>query len=385
MNSFEFYNPTRIIFGSGKIQSAGKITAGYGKKALIVTTRGSVEKLGILDTVKKQLEQEEISIHVLSGVDPNPRLSTVYEGAAICKKENIDVIVALGGGSVIDCAKAVAFGAYDNGDLWDFFVCKRSTEKALPLIAVLTISGTGSEMNTNCVITNEELGQKYATHFACSFPKAAIIDPDLHKTVPAYLTASGMTDTISHVLEKYFDGTTDTPIQDRIAEGIILTVIENEGVLKEPQNSVMRANLSWVATLALNGLNDSGRGSDNYDAHTIELELSAKYDITHGAGLAIVQPAWLKFLCKKDPGKFVQFAGRVFGIQTDGKSALETGLQGIDALKNKFKEWGMPTTLKEAGVPKDDLEGLALASTKAPEGSYLNKNDVLNVLQSCWE
>lgn len=385
MNSFEFYNPTRIIFGLGKIQSVGKITAGYGKKALIVTTRGRVEKLGILEMVKKQLEQEGITTFVLSGVDPNPRLSTVYEGAAICKKENIDVIVALGGGSVIDCAKGVAFAAFDDGDLWDFFVCKRTTDKALPLIAVLTISGTGSEMNTNCVITNEKLGQKYATHFTCSFPKAAIIDPELHKTVPEYLTASGMTDTISHVLEKYFDGTPDTPMQDRIAEGVILTVIENEGIIKDLLNSSMRANLSWAATLALNGLNDSGRGSDNYDAHTIELELSAKYDITHGAGLAIVQPAWLAFLCKKDPRKFVQFSGRVFGIKTDGKTDLETGLQGIEALKNKFKEWGMPTTLKEAGVPKEDLETLALASTKAPEGSYLNKDEVLNVLLSCYE
>ncbi len=385
MNSFEFYNPTRILFGTGNIQSVGKVTAEYGKKALIVTTRGSVEKLGILDTVKKQLKHEGISVHILSGVDPNPRLSTVYEGADVCKKEKIDVIVALGGGSVIDCAKAVAFAAYDNGDLWDFFVCKRSTDKALPLIAVLTISGTGSEMNTNCVITNEKLGQKYATHFTCSFPRAAIIDPELHKTVPKYLTACGMTDTISHVLEKYFDGTPDTPMQDRIAEGVILTVIENEGVLDDPGNISKRANLSWAATLALNGLNDSGRGSDNYDAHTIELELSAKYDITHGAGLAIVQPAWLKYLCNKDPRKFVQFAGRIFGIHAQDKTSLEAGLMGIEALKAKFREWGMPTTLKEAGVPKEDLEGLAVASTKAPEGSYLDKNDVLNVLLDCWE
>ena len=240
-------------------------------------------------------------------------------------------------------------------------------------------------MNTNCVITNEKLGQKYSTHFTCSFPKAAVIDPELHKTVPPYLTASGMTDTISHVLEKYFDGTPDTPMQDRIAEGVVLTVIESEGILKDPQNSVLRGNLSWAATLALNGLNDSGRGSANYDAHTIELELSAKYDMTHGAGLAIVQPAWLTFLCKKDPRKFVQFSERVFGIKKDGKTELETGLQGIEALKSKCREWGMPVTLKEAGVPRDDLEGLALAATKAPEGSYLNKNDVLNILLSCYE
>ncbi|MEI6101869.1 MAG: iron-containing alcohol dehydrogenase, partial [Eubacteriales bacterium] len=263
--------------------------------------------------------------------------------------------------------------------------CKRTAQKGLPIIAVLTISGTGSEMNTNCVITNEKLGQKYATHYSFSFPKVAIIDPALHTTVPKYLTACGMTDTISHVLEKYFDGTKDTPIQDRLAEGIVLTVIENENVLAHPDNLSNRANLSWAATMALNGLNDVGRGSDNYDAHTIELEVSAKYDIAHGAGLAIIQPAWLSYLCKKNPEKFVQFAERIFGIKHTSGTPLEVGLAGLDALQNKFKEWGMPATLKEAGVPKADLEGLALASTQAPEGTYLKKEDVYNVLLSCFE
>ena len=326
-----------------------------------------------------------MAVFELSGVDPNPRLSSVYSGAEICRKENIDVIVALGGGSVIDCAKGIAFAAFDEGELWDYFIGKKAAQKALPVIAVLTISGTGSEMNTNCVITNEKLGQKYASHFTVSFPKVAIIDPDLHKTVPGYLTACGMTDTISHVLEKYFDGTENTPMQDRIAEGVVSTVIENENVLKEPQSSVARANLSWAATLALNGLNDAGRGRNHYDAHTIELEVSAKYDIAHGAGLAIIQPSWLKLLCRKNPEKFVQFAGRIFGIDTGRKTAVETGLAGIEALKQKFIKWGMPATLKEAGIPKSDLKTLAEAATQSPEGSYLKYEEIYDVLLDCYE
>lgn len=282
-------------------------------------------------------------------------------------------------------AKAIAFAVFDEGDIWDYFIGKKTAENALPVIAVVTISGTGSEMNTNCVITNEKLGQKYASHFVSSFPKVAIIDPELHKTVPKYLTACGMTDTISHVLEKYFDGTENTPLQDRIAEGIILTVIENENVLKEPSDSIMRANLSWAATLALNGLNDSGRGTKHYDAHTIELEVSAKYDIAHGAGIAIIQPSWLKVLCKKGPEKFVRFESRLFDINTNQKTSLEVGLAGIEALKNKFVDWGMPATLKEAGIPKNDLQALALAATKAPEGSYLNYKKVYDVLVDCYE
>jgi alcohol dehydrogenase YqhD (iron-dependent ADH family) len=320
---------------------------------------------------------------VLTGVDPNPRLSTVHKGAEICRKEKVDVVVALGGGSVIDCAKAIAFAVFDDGDLWDFFTCKRTAQKGLPIIAVLTLAGTGSEMNTNCVITNEKLCQKYATHYSFSFPKVAIIDPDLHKSVPRYLTACGMADMISHVLEKYFDGTDHTCMQDRLAEGVVLTVMENEGVLDRLDNPDMRANLSWAATLALNGLNDAGRGNGNYDAHTIAMEAGAKYDIAHGAILAIVQPAWLRYLCRKDPRKFVQFAQRVFGITAGTRPAVEVGLAGIDALQARFKAWGLPVTLRDAKIPREDLDGLALAATRAPEGAALSKADVFEVLKSC--
>ncbi len=386
MNNFEFYNPTRVVFGSNQIESVGEHTAKYGKKALVVTyDLDKVGKFGHFDKVKNLLKEQGIGVVELTGVDPNPHLSTVYEGVQICRKENVDVIVAVGGGSVIDCAKAIAFAVFDDGDVWDFFACKRTAEKGLPIIAVLTITGTGSEMNTNCVITNEKLDQKYSTHYVFSYPKVAIIDPDLQKTVPKYFTASGMADTISHVMEKYFDFTKDTPMQDRLAEGVVLTVFENEGALDDPEDVIKRSNLTWASTMALNGMNDVGRGSNDYDAHTIEMEASAKYDVTHGVGLAIVHPAWMEHLCKINPEKFVQFAKRVFNLEQGSKSDYDFGMEGIQALKAKFASWGLPRTLKEVGVPEDALETLALTATQAPEGLYLNKDEILKVLQSCYE
>lgn len=381
MNSFQYYNPTRVIFGAGAITNVGEQTARWGKKALVLTTRSVTKRLGMFDRVKASLEKAGVESVDMFGVDPNPRLSTVYEGRALCLKEGVDIIVALGGGSVIDCAKAIAYAVYDDGDLWDFFIGQRVPPKGLPIVAVSTISGTGSEMNTNCVITNEKLDQKYSTHYVFSYPKAAIIDPELHVTVPPYLTACGMTDTISHVLEKYFDGTYDTPMQDRLSEGVTLTVFENEGVLKDPGNVAMRANLSWASVLALNGLNDAGRGGGYYDAHTIEMEISARYDVAHGAGLAVVHPAWMEYLCRRDPSKFAHFAKRVFGI-TGG--AMEAGLSGIAALKQKFARWGMPTRLRDMNVPKEDLRMIAHAAVTSPEGAPLIEEDVVDMLMGCY-
>ncbi|MCK4804214.1 MAG: iron-containing alcohol dehydrogenase [Spirochaetes bacterium] len=384
MNSFQFYNPTKIFFGNGEISRLGKETAKYGKKALMVETRGTLEKLGINERARQLLEESGVEFIELSGVEPNPRLSSVEKGAEICKKNGLDIIIAIGGGSVIDCAKAIGFAAFDDGDIWDFFTLKRKAKNGLPIGVVSTVAATGSEMNTNCVITNKRTQQKYATHYEFSFPKFAILDPELHKTVPKYLTACGMADTISHVLEGYFDGCENTPLQDRIAEGVILTVIENEGILDDLENLIKRSNLSWAATIALNGLNDAGRGGKFYDAHTIEHEVSAKYDIAHGAGLAIVHPAWLFNLCKKSPEKFVQFAERIFKIKKGIKSDLEVGLEGVEALRNKFKSWGLPITLKEIGVEKSLSSMLAEDSTKSPEGIELDKNEVLVVLESCY-
>lgn len=384
MNNFEFYNPTKIVFGPGEVIKIGKNAAQWGKKALLVTSRSSVIKLGIFEKVKASLREFGIETIDLIGVDPNPRLSTVSEGVKLCIDGSVDMIVSVGGGSVIDCSKAIAFCRYDDGDPWDFFTGKRMPRKALPVLSVLTISGTGSEMNSNCVITNESLGQKYVTNFPAVSPKVSIIDPQLMLSVPSYLTACGMVDTISHVLEKYFDGTKSTPMQDRISEGVVLTVIENEKVLSDLADIDSRANLSWASTIALNNIANAGRGYGAFDAHTIELEVSAKYDVAHGAGLAVVHPAWMKHLCLKDPSKFVQFAKRVFNIEKENMSDYECGQKGIEALKERFIAWSMPSSLKLLGVAESDLVKIAKDAVSSPKGKSLNYNEVLNVLKDCW-
>ena len=233
------------------------------------------------------------------------------------------------------------------------------------------------------MITNEELTQKYVTKSAFFYPKVSIIDPELMTSVPRYLTACGMVDTIAHVLEKYFDGTAGVPLQDRISEGIVLTVLENEGIFDHPDDVARRGILAWASTLALNGICDAGRGYGIFEAHAIELEISARYDVAHGAGLAAVHPAWMKHLCYEAPEKFVHFARRVFGI--GGGNALEAGLAGIKALREKFGSWGMPLTLKEMGVSKEELDGIAAAIVNSPKGACLKRDDIFKVLTDCYE
>jgi len=385
MNKFRFYNPVRVFFGPGEMNRLGIEAVKYGKVALLVKTTGPLERLGVYERATQLMTDSGMKVHTLEGVEPNPKLTQVEKGARICRDNGVDVVIAVGGGSAIDCAKAVAFAALDDGDIWDFFLLKRVPKDGLPIGAVSTLAATGSEMNVNCVITNDRTQQKYSAHFEFSFPKFAIIDPELHKTVPRFMTACGMVDTISHVMEGYFDGCGDTPLQDRIAEGIILTVMENERALVNPDDMSARNNLAWAATLGINGINDAGRGGKMWDAHTIEHEVSAKYDITHGAGLAVIHPAWLVHLCRKNPEKFVQFAERVFGIEKANKSDLEVGLEGIKVLRMKFRNWGAPITLKEVGVEKKMLPKLAEHVPKNPEGHALDKKEVLAVLESCYE
>jgi len=385
--NFEFYNPTHIVFGAGEEKRLGELTAKCGKKALIVTTRGKVKELGILGRAQKSLEDAGIAYVTLEGVDPNPRLSTVYEGVKLAKENDVDVVVAVGGGSVIDCAKCIAYSVFETEDIWDLFLCKRTSEKGLPIVALLTLTGTGSEMNTNCVITNDLLSppQKFATHYRHSFPVYSIIDPNLYVTISGWLTACGMVDTVVHVLEKYFKDFGTTPIQDRLAEGVILTLIENSYVLDNLDDIDARARLAWAATMALNGLNDAGRGPGNYDGHTIGMVMSAMYDIAHGASLAPVLPALMRKRVNQNPAKYAQFAVRVFDIDPSGKSDEEIGLEGACKLVELFKSWGMPVTLAEQGIPREDLESIADGALANPEGSYLDKAEVLAVLEDCYQ
>jgi len=383
MKPFDFYNPTRIIFGTGTFARLGKEAARYGKKALLVKAAGPLAKMGVYAKAETLLSEAGLQVVALEGVAANPKLSSVREGIKLCQQQKLEVVVAVGGGSAIDCAKAIAVGAVDEGDVWDFFTGKRAAAKALPIGAVSTLAATGAEMSLHCVITNEAEKKKYATHFEVNYPKFSIIDPELHKTVPRFLTACGLCDAITHAGENYFIGDRNTPMTDRIAEGVILTVIESDKVLDEPDNLELRANHAWAAAIGINGLTDCGRGAFYYGAHTIEHAVSAHFDVAHGAGLAVVHPAWLAYLCEQDPARFAHFAGRIFGIK--GKPAKEAGLAGIAALKAKYKSWGLPVTLKELKVPEDPatFEKIAADCLVDPDSGIKDKKIVLDVLARC--
>lgn len=382
MQKFEFYNPVRILFGPGEFSRLGEQAEKHGKRVLLVKTEGPLEGLGVYKKAENSLKAAGLAVYELAGVNANPRLSSVYEGIKICKDQNIDMVVAVGGGSAIDCAKAVAMGAANDGDVWDFFTHARTPLKSLPIGAVSTIAATGSEMSVHCVITNEKTKQKYATHNEFHLPKFAIIDAELHATVPKYLTACGMCDTIAHT-ENYFAGDINTSLTDRIAEGVILTVLQNEGILSKLGDVGMRNNLAWAATVGINGLTDLGRGAFEYGGHVIEHAISGFFNVIHGAGLAAILPAWMYYRCEKDPSRFAVFAERIFGMKKNGNSEKEIGRSAIDMLKAKFVSWGLPVTLKELDVPEKYFGEIAEVVVHDPDSFIKDKALVLDVLNRC--
>ena len=385
MNNFNLYLPTRIIYGADEFARLGKEAKQFGKVALLVKTAGPLEVLGIYGRAREYLLGEGMEIVELDDVSENPKLSSVYEGCRLCKEKGVDIIIAVGGGSAIDCAKAIAFGAVNDGDVWDYFENKRTASKALPIGVVSTIAATGAEMSVHCVITNEEKRLKLAVHYHFTLPKFAIIDPVLHTTVPAKSTACGMTDIITHVMESYFENNGQL-LTDRIAESIVQTVMECEPVLKHPSDLGYRGELALCAVYAINGLTDVGRNSWIYGAHEIAHGLSAIYDTVHGESLAVVHPAWLKHLCLQNfqPGKFVQFGERILNMERREESDIEFGLRAIEALKKKFESWGMPKTLQELGVEEKKLEEIAISTVANPISPLNDKAEVLEVLKSCY-
>ena len=387
MKNFTYLNPTKIVFGKDEVKSIGKELYRFGaKKVLLLYGKGSIFKNGVYDTVIKSLKDKNVEFVEVSGVKPNPILSKVYEAIKIAREQEVDGILAVGGGSVIDSAKTVAAGFYYDGDVWDFFEGKAKPYKALPIFTVLTISATGSEMNSGGVITNEKENKKWAFGSPLVYPKVSIIDPTVQYSLPKNQTINGGVDAITHVFELYFDKTKNNDIMDEVSEGIIRTIMKHIPILlKDPKNYESRANLAWSATLALNKINGTGRQGGDWSSHMIEHSLSAFYDVAHGAGLAVIAPAWMKYVYKEDISKWVRFAEKIFNV-CDGTDE-EKALKGIDRLIGFYKKIGAPTTLKELKIKKDDLEKIAdNASMLCPMGNMkqLKRDDILNILNIAW-
>jgi alcohol dehydrogenase YqhD (iron-dependent ADH family) len=386
MNSFTFYCPTFFAFGQDQENNTGEYVKQYGgSKVLIHYGSGSVVKSGLLERVKQSLTNAGLTYVTLGGVQPNPRSGLVYEGIALCKKENVDFVLAVGGGSTIDSAKAIALGAVYDGDFWDFYR-GRPVTNALPNGTILTISAAGSEGSPGTVITYEDGMFKRGAGGSALYPKFSILNPALTQTLPPYQIACGITDIMAHLLERYFTKSVDVEVTDRLLEGLLLTMIhEGPRALADPTHYGAQANMMWAGMLAHNNTAGVGRSQD-WASHDIEHELSALYDCAHGAGLAVVFPAWMTYNMKHDVQRFAQLAVRVWGCQMDFANPESTAKQGIASLKQFLKSIGMPTNFAELGAKAEDVDLLAHNTCygdgrKGTVGGFaeLKEGDVANI------
>ncbi len=359
MENFTFYSPTKFAFGKDTELQAGKLVKEFGGNKVLLHFGGqSAKKSGLLDRVKKSLNAENIPFVELGGVHPNPLSTLVYEGIDLCKKENVDFILAVGGGSVIDSSKAIAMGCCYNGDFWDFYCGKASPQKALPIGTILTIAAAGSEGSGDSVITKKEGMLKRGASGECIRPRFSILNPALTQTLPAYQTACGATDIIAHVCERYFTNTKNVETTDRLCEAVLLAMInETPKVIKNSDDYEARANIMWAGMVAHNNIVGVGRSQD-WNSHGIEHELSGLYDCAHGAGLAVIMPAWMTFVYKHDVMRFAQWATRVWNCKMDFSNPEKTALEGIAAFKAFLKSIGMPATLAELGGKAEDIPQL---------------------------
>lgn len=387
MQNFIFKNPTKIIFGEGTIPQLGAEAIHFGKKALLVYGKSSIKNNGVFGQVADSLKNSGIEFIEFSGVKSNPVLSHTREGVELAKREVVDMVIAVGGGSVLDESKAIAAGAVVEHDVWGFFTRDRKIESALPLLTVLTLAATGSEMNGGAVITNEETAQKFSMGSPFTYPKVSILDPVTTCSVPKDYTAYGAADATAHLIEGYFTQLDPwTPIQDRFVEGLQKSIRESAArILENPNDYQGRATMMWAATLALNGIVPAGIGKIEFPNHMIEHSLSALYDVAHGAGLAIVIPAWMKYTARTKPEKFAQFAERVFDVQPKS-DVHETANAGTEALKEWFSSIGCPVTLAEAGIPAGDIPKIAENAYMLAEKwgiSHYTKQVIEEILELC--
>ncbi len=358
MRPFEFHNPTRIVFGKGTVERLGELVAPWGRRALLVTGGGSCRANGSYERAVKSLEKAGVEVWDLTGVKSNPLLSKVEEGVALAVEQGVDVVVALGGGSVMDTAKAVAAGApMGAGQIWRVFRGERTIDEALPVICCPTLAASGSEMNGYMVITNADEGYKLATGSTLLYPKVSILDPELTYTVPPDYTAYGGVDAVCHLMEPYFNGPDPhTPVSDRLAEGLMHSIMEaTEGSVRSPSDYESRAAMMWGATLALNGLTKAGVGDHHFPVHMIEHSVSAIFDCPHGAGLAALLPGWLRWYAScKGEARVLQLGQRVFGL--DPREGVEAV---VKALEGWFNRIGAPTCLSDLHIGRDDLASIA--------------------------
>jgi len=370
MLDFSYYNPTRIVFGKGTISETGKLAAQYGSKVLLHFGSGSIKRNGVYDQVVSSLEKAGLSVLPLGNVVPNPHLSLIRQGIALCRKEHIDLILAVGGGSVIDSAKAIGFGARlkSGEDIWDNYYMDSScvVRETIPVGVVLTIPAAGSESSTGTVVTNDAIALKRAVNSETIVPKFAIMDPETNYTLPAYQTACGASDILAHLQERYFTRVADNDLSDRLLESCMRNIIANAPLaLRHPGEYRYRAELMWTGTIAHNNLLDRGRIGD-WASHDIEHELSGMYDIAHGAGLSIVFPAWMKYTHHTDIDRFVQYAIRVWDVALPMNDKEGIVLAAIDRLEAFYRSLGLPVRLSEAHIGSDKLRTMAQSALIGP-------------------
>ena len=384
MNAFSFYNPVKIHFGKGSIEHLRNELPQFGKNILMVYGGGSIKSNGVYDTILSILNELSMNVFELAGVEPNPRVETARKGIAICKEQKIDLVLAVGGGSVIDCAKLIVAGAKVDADAWDIVTKKVIPTEALPLATVLTLAATASEMNSGSVITNLETKEKFSWGSPAVFPKFSILDPSNTFTVPANQTVNGVVDTMSHILEQYFNNATNTPLTDEMCEGVLRTLIEvAPKALKDPTNYEHRETLMLAGTLGLNGFLSLGARGD-WATHNIEHAVSAYYDIAHAGGLAIIFPNWMKHNLHVNPARFAKLAVNVFGVEKAGKTDEQVALEGIEALSAFWTSLGAPNRLADYNIDATYFnEMVEHCMVYGPFGNFnkLQAEDVRKILE----
>ena len=385
--NFSYYTPTRVIFGKGAEEQVGSLVKQQGcRKVLIHYGSNSAVRSGLLARIEAALAAENIAYVTLGGVVPNPRLSLVYQGIDLCKAENVDFILAVGGGSAIDSAKAIAYGLANEGDVWDFYEHTRVPTACVPLGVVLTIAAAGSEMSNGSVVTKDEGGLKRACDSDLARPKFAIMNPELTMTLPAYQTASGAVDIMMHTMERYFNQSDNMELTDSISEALLRTVMKYTKILMDdPCNYEARAEVMWAGSLAHNGLTGCGTGGGDWACHNMEHEIGGLFDVAHGAGLAAVWGSWARYVHKAAPHRFIKFAVNVMGVTAD-KDPETTIERGIQAMESFYRSIGMPTNMTELGVSPTEpqIEHMAASCVDAcggPNGCIipLTKDDMVNI------